>query len=311
MDTINILLATFNGEKYLREQLNSIANQTYTNWFLIVHDDQSNDSTNNILFEFKNRFPTKVVIKKNSESTKSAKNNFFSLINSKKIKDGYIMFCDQDDVWLPNKIELTLAAMKKLEKDDYNLPCLIYTDSLVVNENLQKISDSFFSFTKLNSKVPSLSQVLIQNNMAGCTAMINQKLYKLLLKTKDFNNILMHDWWILLLALTTGKVYLLDIPTLKYRQHSSNSVGASKYGLQLFLRKIKERNTLSEIKKTMKQAKCFVETYDYILSDESKKIITLYATLTNKCKMKRVFYYLKYGYLKYGILRKVGQIFYG
>lgn len=311
MDTINILLATYNGEKYLREQLNSIANQTYTNWFLIVHDDNSNDSTNNILLEFKNRFPTKVVIKKNSESTKSARNNFFSLINSRKIKDGYIMFCDQDDVWLPNKIELTLKAMKKIEKDNYNLPCLIYTDLIVVNENLQTISDSFLSFTKLNKKVPSLSQVLIQNNMAGCTSMINQNLHKLLLKTTSFDNILMHDWWILLLALTTGKVYLLNIPTLKYRQHSSNSVGASKYGLQLFLRKIKGKNTSNEIKKTMKQAKYFIETYDYILSNESKNIITLYATLTSKPKIKRVFYYLKYGYLKYGFFRKIGQLLYG
>lgn len=311
MDIVNILLATYNGDAYLKSQLKSIENQTYNNWYLIVFDDHSSDNTMKILEDFKNAHLDKVCIKRNEVPTGCAKNNFFSILKSKLIKPGYIMFCDQDDIWLPNKIEKSYKTILEIENNDTTTPALVYTDLLVVDENLNQISNSFFSYVKTYDYIPSLSKCLIQNNMAGCTSIINYKLYELVTKTDNINNILMHDWWILLLALCTGKVGLLNEPTIQYRQHHNNSIGAKKHGLILIIHKLIHNDTKISIFNAMYQAKNFLNTYKDEIDEKDYNLIKDFSDLTEKSKVKRIKFYLNNNCLKCGILRQIGQIIYG
>ncbi|MDD4782006.1 MAG: glycosyltransferase, partial [Tissierellia bacterium] len=128
---IDILLASYNGEKYIGEQIESILNQTYQDWFLYIKDDCSIDNTLDIALEYERKYIDKIKVIKSDIPSGSAKNNFFSMLPYSQ--NDYIMTCDQDDIWLPNKIELTFNKMKDVEKENSNIPILIHTDLKVVD----------------------------------------------------------------------------------------------------------------------------------------------------------------------------------
>ena len=111
---IDILMATYNGEKYLAEQIESIINQSYTNWHLYIQDDCSTDRTLTVAFSYQKKFPEKITVIKNTKNSGSAKDNFFSMLSLSTSE--YIMFSDQDDIWLPDKIKITHNRMLRLEK---------------------------------------------------------------------------------------------------------------------------------------------------------------------------------------------------
>ena len=144
---IEILLATYNGEKYLEEQLASIENQTYKNWRLRVHDDQSVDATWRILKDFQKKHgEEKVILKKNIPASGGSKNNFIGLIQASDAD--YMMCCDQDDVWHKDKIEKTYRRMRQMEKRyGKDLPLLVYTDLKVVDSDLNEIVRNSTAFS--------------------------------------------------------------------------------------------------------------------------------------------------------------------
>ena len=159
---IDILLATYNGEKYLPELLSSLEQQTYTDWKLIIIDDCSKDKTIDILRSFKETSNHSVEIFINSKPVGCGKDNFFAL--AKKSTSDYIAFCDQDDVWLPNKLETCMQAMRNAEKEDTSLPILIYSDLKVVDNDLNLISPSFFSYSNYRIN-PQLQHLICQNQI--------------------------------------------------------------------------------------------------------------------------------------------------
>lgn len=236
MREIAILLATYNGEKYIGEQLKSLVNQTEQNFICYIHDDGSNDKTLKIIDEFKKDYPEKFVIW-NYDSCKSAKNNFLSMLS--KIKEKYVMFCDQDDIWLPNKIQKTFNKMREEEKKFKDFPICVFTDMKVVDEKLNVISNSFFKKMKKNPENILLQQLLADNVVAGCTSMINKSCIELCNKYVDAKNIKMHDWWCALVAESCGKLVFLNETTSLYRQHSDNVVGIHKSKLNWFFKIIK------------------------------------------------------------------------
>lgn len=141
---VTILLATLNGEDYLKAQLESIAAQTYENWQLVVGDDGSTDDTISIIEEFSEKHPDQVTIIKNDPPQGSAKDNFISLLRNSY--GPYFMFCDQDDVWKPDKIYLTLQKMESLEaRYGDKIPILVHSDLSVADSNLEMIAESFSS----------------------------------------------------------------------------------------------------------------------------------------------------------------------
>ena len=138
--SLAILLATYNGEKFLAEQLDSLFSQTYSDFIIYAHDDGSTDQTVGILHQYQNKYPEKLIIL-DYEPTGGAKNNFYSLMQ--RVDADYYMFCDQDDIWLPFKVDVSLKKIQGMELTYICMPCLVFSDLRVVDHQLNTISDSF------------------------------------------------------------------------------------------------------------------------------------------------------------------------
>ena len=303
---VEILLATYNGAQYLREQLESIVNQDYENWVVRACDDASTDDTYNILKEYQEKYPDKFIITKNERGFGSAKKNFMNLIKNSTCE--YVMCCDQDDVWLPSKISLTLQAMRENEQGE--MPVLVHTDLKVVDANLNVLSESFFEHSNFRKKF-ELNEILIQNFVTGCTMMMNRPMATLMSRVEDCDRILMHDWVASILATSVGTVAFVDAPTMLYRQHAVNSVGAKKYGFALFLSKLKEAKMRQSLIDTTVQVSTIAELYQDILDKEKYQFIQQYGMLWKKNKVQRIGFYLKNRVLKKGLPRKVCQLIVG
>lgn len=224
MSRIDILLSTYNGEKYLNELLNSIKDQTYINWHLIIRDDGSIDSTQIIIDKFKVKYPGKISQIESKQNVGVIKS--FEILMQHTVSD-YIMFCDQDDVWLPTKIELTYEKITQFEKEYPNKPILIHTDLMVVDKYLNVISNSFWYYSRIRPELlVDFNYLAVKNAVTGCTAMINSKVKNII--PKSTQNTLMHDSWITLnIANELGVIAYIDRPTILYRQHDNNVLGAN------------------------------------------------------------------------------------
>ena len=302
---ITVLLAVYNGEKYLKEQIESILNQSVKDIKIIIRDDGSTDASCDIIESYCNDYPDKISCLR-GKPTGSAQKNFAGLLEN--CDSEYIMFCDQDDVWLPQKIEKTLVAMQNAEQNGKKA-VLVHTDLKVVSETLDEISPSFFDFQKLLQDDITLPKLLVQNYVTGCTVMINSALKEKCAKIPD--DCIMHDWWLALVAILFGDIVCVNVATMLYRQHSGNQVGAkASYGLSFIKRKLA---TLNEVRKnynaTYTQAKALLDCYGDTLSHEQKNIIEKYCEIPNMCKVKKIRTIKKYGFKKCTRLRVMGQYF--
>lgn len=223
MEKIDILLATYNGQKYLSELLESILSQTYENIRILVCDDCSSDDTFKILEEYL-RKDERIIVFKNEKNIGSDKTFQFLL---DKVESNYFMFADQDDVWMKDKVKL---SYEKLIKEDADL---VFTDLEVVDENMNTIHPSFNKLKKYEYKIKKCINngydlEILYNTITGCTILSKKSWIKKVLPIPDNKNIL-YDYWIGLIISLKGKVVYLDIPTIKYRQHVDNQVGTSRY----------------------------------------------------------------------------------
>lgn len=216
---VTILMATYNGEEFVKEQIESIIVQSYDNWDLLIRDDQSTDDTLNILTEYEKK-EARIKIIRDENGNVGQCTNFDLLMQRCLNVEGYYMFADQDDVWNSNKVELSLRKIMEVEKTtNQGIPILIYTNYL--------ISDSELSQTKLAYKKPFYyskkelaSRLLVQNWMMGCTMIINNPLLELSVNIPiEAEN---HDNWIAILSSLVGRVDFLNETTMKHRIHSNN-----------------------------------------------------------------------------------------
>lgn len=228
-------MATYNGGLYLKEQLDSILAQSFNDFCLIVHDDGSVDNTLEIILEYANRFPEKIYLIDDGIKTGSARDNFFHLLGHSQAK--YVMFSDQDDIWLPDKISKCMVLMNKLESEFPNLPIVVHTDLIVVDKTLNVISKSMFNYQKLPRSSNCLLDILVQNSVTGCAMLVNRTAVSCSL---PFNNhAAMHDWWIAASCIKAGGfVEFIEEPTIMYRQHDSNIIGSKEISLRYFLFKL-------------------------------------------------------------------------
>jgi glycosyltransferase involved in cell wall biosynthesis len=302
---IDILLATHNGEKYIEKQINSILKQNYTTWKLLIRDDISNDKTLEVIAKYQNIYFNKIQIVDNNNILLGVSQNFANLL--KFSSSDYLMFCDQDDVWLPNKLEITLNKMLEMEKVYGKNSCLlVHTDLKVVDCHLNLIADSFWKYQNLNPRQGNcLRRSLVQNVITGCTMMINKPLKNMLLPIPS--EAIMHDWWIALVAVAFGKIDYVDVPTVLYRQHQNNDTGARKWGYNYIFSRI---NNLDKIKeyftKTVFQAEKFLEVYHKKLDRENLEIIKTYSMLNKNGFLQKRFLLIKNGYYEIGSLRNLG-----
>lgn len=299
---VDILMASYNGEHYISDQIKSIQKQSFTNWRLLISDDCSSDATPEIIRRFAAE-DNRIIIVSEGIRYGSAKDNFLSLTN--KAKAPYVMFSDQDDVWLPTKVEKTLTKMHEVEKQNGDIPLLVFTDMKVVREDLSIISNSFEKFSNIDPYRTFFSHLLAQSVGAGCTMMVNQIAIKYMLKVNKTDDIIMHDWWFSLVASAFGKIGYIDEPTSLYRQHGDNEVGAKKYSP---IRQIRKMRVLKlRVEKTVRQSQVFLETYRSELEVKQKLAIENFCKYYTSKGFQSLFYLVKSRCWKKG-LRKVGQI---
>lgn len=218
---IDVLLSTYNGEKYILELLKSLEKQTFKDFQVIIRDDGSKDNTIHIINEFKENTSLKISLIIDNINIRSTK----SFEELTKISDSdYFMFCDQDDIWLPKKIELTYNKIKELEKkNEKGIPCLVFSDLKVVDDSLNTISDSFFKLQKSDPNVCyNIWKCIAISVVPGCTMLMNKHCKKHILPIPSFR---VHDHWAICNIAYYGKCDFINEPTILYRIHSNNTIG--------------------------------------------------------------------------------------
>lgn len=221
-EKIDILLATYNGEKYLKEQLDSILNQTYKNIRIIISDDCSKDTTPEILKEYQKKDDRiELHIQKNNLGV--VKNIEFLL---KQVKSPYYMLADQDDYWLPEKSEKSLEKLKE-EKAD-----LVFGDLEVVDKNLNTMYKSFNEYMlltrKINKYINSYKVNYLYNCITGCTVLAKKETIEKIIPLPTNSKRVLHDHWIGLMVALNGKLAYVPEKYIRYRQHGNNEVGTEK-----------------------------------------------------------------------------------
>ncbi|HFI0933803.1 TPA: glycosyltransferase family 2 protein [Streptococcus suis] len=214
---VNILMSTYNGQEFLAEQIRSIQAQTFTDWILLIRDDGSRDRTREIIADFAQQDSRIHLINPDSTENLGVIKSFHALVQYQRA-DVYF-FSDQDDVWLPDKLQVTLETAQAYPADQ---PLMVYTDLKVVNQDLQVMNESMIRSQSHHANT-ELVQELTENTVTGGTSMINHALAELWTVADD---ILMHDWYLALLATAFGKLVYIDQPTELYRQHAENVLGA-------------------------------------------------------------------------------------
>lgn len=300
---IDILMATYNGERFVGEQIDSIQGQSYENWRLLVSDDCSTDKTLDVVRRYAAE-DKRIQMVSQDVKYGGAKGNFFALM--KKSAAPYVMFCDQDDVWLSKKVEKTLCVMREIEDGaGVDAPLLVFTDMKVVDGQLNVIAESFEKFSSIDPARTSFPHVVAQSLGAGCTMMINAAARDLALKIKNTGDVIMHDWWLTLLVSAFGRIGYLDEPTSLYRQHGFNEIGALEYS------PVKRASHFDAMKKsvadTVLQARAFSRCYDDLLNDEQRKRINEFVASGEARGIPSVLHLAASGCWKKG-LRKAGQV---
>ncbi len=231
---IAILLATYNGSKYLAEQLDSILNQSYENFVIVVRDDGSSDDTVALLNDYAVRQADKFHLLENDGTNRGASGSFSFLIEyvleNKQVlglADAYMMFCDQDDIWQPVKMERQARLMFQVEGSETDTPVLVHCDLHVVNAGLQPVADSFIRYQGLDARHNGFGQLLISNLITGCTMLINEAVAEKAIPVPA--GAIMHDWWLGLVAAAYGEIAFLPEPLVEYRQHENNALGAREH----------------------------------------------------------------------------------
>lgn len=218
-----ILMSTFNGEKYIREQIESLIQQIGVDISILVRDDGSNDGTINILNEYQIK---NYLTWYSGENLKSA-HSFFDLVQKAANAD-YYAFCDQDDVWDKEKV---LKAIEKLSQVEKDTPSMYFSKATLVDKNLNEIKGGVYPTHSY-----SFGTALLRNNVTGCTVVFNLKLMNFVKKYTP-NMVLMHDHWIYLLCLALGGAVIYDPNSyIKYRQHEKSVIGGSRSLRKVFFR---------------------------------------------------------------------------
>lgn len=418
---IAILLATYNGERYLAEQIESIRAQSCTNWHVYMHDDGSSDGTLEILRAYATKEPERFTyvedgcrarsaqdfsdaaeakaiagvknIMNAAIKSRGAKGNFFYLLE--QVEADYYMFCDQDDVWLPDKIAVTWAKMQEIDRlyptstaksceegekrgtegEKANLyPAAVFTELRVVDEQKNTICDTMSAYQGLDCSKISFHRLMIQNVVTGCTMMINRVLRDEMLGRRvqstsggiappvsavpkngasasrttpsettssrttprerltseasagfipDYDKIIMHDWWGAMIAAAFGWIAFVPEPTILYRQHGANSVGAKAATSMGYLAKrmAKADEVRESLRLTREQAgefaRCFAQAQAYEdlkcskLDEGCISLAFNYASLGSKNKLSRLGFYIRHDAWKTNLSRNVGLIIFG
>ncbi|WOE69454.1 glycosyltransferase family 2 protein [Hydrogenimonas thermophila] len=297
---ITVILAVYNGEKFLREQIESILNQTYKKIELLIFDDCSTDKSREIVKEYTKKYAF-IKLHINSRRFGVVKN----FENALKQSNGrYIALADQDDIWHKDKLKILMQKMLEAERVYKNTPILVHSDLEMIDEHGNLLHNSYFKFKGyFLPDDKSVETIVSQNGVMGNTILMNENLKKILFPFPEYLNV--HDYWIALINELFGKRITVKMPLVKYRLHTkncSNKIDLFKNKSKLFLffiklpyRGINREKVLRELLKRFE------------LSQEDKKVIKEFLIYLEFSSTKL---YIFYAILKYGFIKKVSRILY-
>jgi glycosyltransferase involved in cell wall biosynthesis len=276
--SVDIVLATYNGDRFLDTQLQSLLSQDYPHWSLLIRDDGSCDRTCEIIQTYMQQEPHRLKWINSGESENVGVTLNFNRLLEQSSGD-YTFLCDQDDSWFPHKIAESLETMQRLESEwGTETPILVHSDLSVVSEQLEILHSSFWRSHNLNPTYNSLQHLLIRNHITGCTVVMNKALRDLALPIPQ--SVFMHDWWLGLVATAFGKIAYIKQPTVLYRQHSQNQVGAQSQKWHYIASRLQQPQRIREYyRKTQKQAQVFFARYSSQLTNQGSKIVSAYSNL--------------------------------
>lgn len=267
---ILVLLSSYNGEKYIGEQINSILNQKKINVKLLIRDDGSKDRTWEILTGIKDERVT--LIKGENVGVISS---FYELISSAGDYE-YYSLSDQDDIWDDDKLSVAVEAIEQY----CDIPALYSSNTRLVDNNMNVI------FVEDQDPITSLGSAIVKNYVTGCTTVFNNPLKKLAVKNLP-SEVKAHEWWLNLVALSNGGVSIYDVtPHMNYRQHGGNVVGAPTSKLKKWSSRLKK--FLKSDYRRDYMAHSLLDTYGANMSMETTSILKSVANVRkNKFKVIR------------------------
>lgn len=297
---IDILMACYNGADYIGKQIDSILNQTYQDFLLWIRDDGSTDATPGILEGYENKYPEKIHVIKDQKGNLGVRLNFNELFSYSK--QDYCMFCDQDDIWLPEKVEKTLKKMREIEG---GRPAFVFTDLMLIDEKDRMISGSMWKYAGINPKETELSKLLCHNVATGCTVMINKALVRLAGGIPEECD--MHDYWLALLASSFGVIDFLPEALIQYRQHGGNQIGS--FHIQPMKKRLKKlavfgtylKSWKKEYQIRRKQAYYLVKRYGKCYNKLEREMLINYIRMPKMNPVRRLKVLFRYRFWPDGV----------
>jgi len=319
--SIQVILCSRNGEKYIHAQILSILRQTEPDVSLLISDDASADRTPAIAADYAELYPDRVTFFRRKEPSGSAAKHFMTVLHDRADEDSYVCFADQDDVWHPDKMEKTLAAMKKAEKRyGSHTPLIVHCDMRVTDGAGAELAPSYVRFQQMTPSRNQLNQLLVQNNVTGGAMMMNSALVRLLKSRPVPEHAVMHDHWAALAAAAFGHIVFLDESLYDYRQHADNVLGAAKGSrvrevldrLGLFRKDGKtkadmDRHSSSVYTALFRQAAEFGRQYGDALSERDRRTLRVFISLRKLPRVRKAAVILRYGFTFNRLHRTVGE----
>ena len=306
-----VLLTAYNGSEHLPALLDSLLCQTDPDFSVLLQDDGSEDDTVSLLTGICEKDP-RFSFGAEQGRHLGAAGNFLSLV--RQTDADYTLLCDQDDVWEEDKIAVLKKAMSDMESEyGADVPLLVHSDCSLISAEGCLIGDSFFRHQGWDPKAVTLPPLLVQNNVTGCTLIMNAPLRRLIASHARAKDLFMHDWFIALTAASFGKIRFVSLPLTRYRQHCENTIGASaqpllKRGLAALGRR---REAKRRILLTYTHTKVFNRLYEGQLPAEAQETVSAYLATQHMRKLPRILTVRRLGCVMQSPVTRLGQILFG
>ena len=302
---IDVLLATYNGEAFLSEQIESVLAQEGVRLRILARDDGSTDGTTAILDKLEKAYPKQIAIQRFSVRL-GGPGNFAWLLD--QARSPYVAFCDQDDIWKSHKLRTLLARMQTLEQQlGHDTPILVHSDLNVVDRVLKPIHPSFWAYSGIDPTRTHVSQVLIKNPVTGCALLANRALLERARPIPE--EAVMHDHWLALVASVFGHIEAVEEPLVLYRQHGRNTVGAEAYGWKANIRRLLSGCGRKNIPRLRRQAGGFLARFKAQLRPAQVSLIRGFTKLSERGWVGRRMFLLRHGILLPGVARNLALLF--
>lgn len=303
---IDILLALHDGADYLEDFAASLSRQTVRDFQMVVFDDASRDGSAELLRELCSRYGIAIAAMASSPVSRGVAGAYGEAL---ALSDGeYVCLADQDDRWHPEKLETNLARMREAEsRHGKTAPLLVHSDLRVCDRDMNVLHPSFFAYQRISPGRHALKDLLVQNSVTGCTAMMNRALAGAIPGFPA--GTVFHDWFIALVAAAFGSIECIPRPLVDYRQHGNNCLGAVKYDGSFLARTMRSgRRTLHErLLRAQRQARDFAECYRLRLSPEQYELVRCWAELSGRPYPVRLLLAVRNRFVKNTLPRTLGM----